>query len=167
MRRRPPPFAQGLTLIELMIAVAVLAILVSLAAPSFGGQIDRQRLRGAAEGLALDLAEARFEAARRGQSLHVSFAPGTDWCYAVATVGGCDCHSVQPCQIKTVRAADLPGTTLAQAQDAQFDANGASPAGTAVLWQSRQGDRLRVAHGALGRARICSPDGRFAGYPPC
>jgi type IV fimbrial biogenesis protein FimT len=60
----------GLTLIELCAVLAVLALLSALALPSLGHRLDRQRLHAAAETLAADLADARFEAARRGQPLH-------------------------------------------------------------------------------------------------
>ncbi|MDP3083312.1 MAG: GspH/FimT family pseudopilin [Rubrivivax sp.] len=158
---------QGLTLIELMMALAVVAILAAMAAPSFGSQVNRQRLKAAAEGLAADLAEARFEAARRGQALHVGFNGGADWCYTIATVSACDCRTAQPCQLKTVRSADLPGVQLLQAADTSFDTQGASPAPGIALWQSARGEQLRVASTSMGRARICAPAGPVSGHPAC
>ena len=34
----------------------------------------------------------------------MNFSTGPDWCYALATASGCDCHVAQSCQMKTVRA---------------------------------------------------------------
>lgn len=61
---RPSP-ARGFTLIELMTVIAVLAIVASLAAPSFRSFIDNQRLRNASFDLVSDLTLARGEALKR------------------------------------------------------------------------------------------------------
>lgn len=62
--RRP---ISGFTLIELMVTVAVLAVVVSLAAPSFRSIVEAQRMRAAAFDLMADLTLARSEALKRGQ----------------------------------------------------------------------------------------------------
>ncbi len=157
----------GLTLIEITIALAVLAVLASLAWPAFGQRAARQRLVTAAEMLALDLAEARFEAARSGSAIHLVFQPGTDWCYAVARSPGCDCNGQEACQLKVVRASDAPGVVLTEAEDAAFDpAATAALGGTAVLQGVGGEHELRVSLSALGRARVCSPSG-LTGSPAC
>jgi type IV fimbrial biogenesis protein FimT len=167
MAARTASATSGFTLVELMLALAVLAILATLALPTFGGALERHRLRAAAEGLAADIAEARFEAARRGSALHLSFRTGESWCYAVATAAGCDCRRAQACQLKTVRADDLPGVQLAQAQDLRLEPDG-TPGGPAdALWHARGGERLSVSATPLGRPRICSPDAGLAPYPRC
>lgn len=157
----------GLTLIEITIALAVLAVLASLAWPAFGQRAARQRLVTAAEMLALDLAEARFEAARSGSAIHLVFQPGTDWCYAVARSPGCDCNGQEACHLKVVRASDAPGVVLTEAEDAAFDpAATAALGGTAVLQGVGGEHEMRVSLSALGRARVCSASG-LAGAPAC
>ena len=59
-------FAAAFTLIELMIVVAVIAVILVLAAPSFRDMILMQRLRGINAQLVTDLALARSEAVSRG-----------------------------------------------------------------------------------------------------
>lgn len=163
MRRR----MCGITLIEIAVGLAVLAILASLAVPGFSERIARQRLATSAEMLALDFAEARFEAARSGQTLHLVFAPGADWCYAVARSPGCDCHTAQACQLKAVRAADAPGVTLSEGRNASFDPAGVQAEGGAAVLTGVKGEhRLDVGLSALGRPRICSPTG-LRGYAGC
>lgn len=62
--RRP---CAGFTLIELMVAVALLAVVMSLAAPSFRSLLEAQRMRAAAFDLMADLTLARSEALKRGE----------------------------------------------------------------------------------------------------
>ncbi len=69
----------GLTLLEMVICVAVLAVLGMLALPGLGTQMEKQRLRHAAQTLAGDITEARFLAAQRGQPVHVLAQDGPQW----------------------------------------------------------------------------------------
>ena len=54
--------SRGFTLIELMIAVTLLAVVTALAAPAMGDFIIRQRVASQAGELALAMALARSEA---------------------------------------------------------------------------------------------------------
>ena len=56
---------KGFTMIELVVTMAVLAILVALAAPSFTSVINNNRLTGNANELLSTLQSARMEAVRR------------------------------------------------------------------------------------------------------
>ncbi|MDQ0141070.1 GspH/FimT family pseudopilin [Cupriavidus necator] len=78
LRSRPHERRRGFTLIELMCAVSVLAILAVAAAPSFATLIATQRARGAALDLTSALVLARSEAVKRNAT--VSLAPaGAAW----------------------------------------------------------------------------------------
>lgn len=157
---------RGFTMLEAMIVLAIVALVASLALPSFSAAAERARLKAAAEGLAADLAEARFEAAKRGSALHVEIHSGTEWCWNVATRAGCGC-SQAPCRLKATRAGEHGGIALAEAQSARFEPVGTAPAGAGALFESTRGEQLRVELSALGRARICAPGGRVAGYAAC
>ena len=160
----------GLTLIELMVALAIVAVLMSLAVPSFGSVLARHRLKAAAEQLAADLADARLLAAQRGHALHLNLQGGAQWCWAIASASGCDCRVAQSCQLKTVRAADHPSVALVDGSEMRIDARGfaglPSVAGHALL-QGREGDTLRVTLTPLGRAKVCAPAAAVAGYTRC
>lgn len=54
---------QGFTLIELMVTVAVMAIIAMMAAPSFGDMVTRQKLNSNARGLITALNQAKSQAA--------------------------------------------------------------------------------------------------------
>lgn len=56
---------QGFSAIELMVAIAVLAIVVGIGIPSFQSMLDRSRLAAAADDLAGALRYARSEALQR------------------------------------------------------------------------------------------------------
>lgn len=57
--------AQGVTLIELMVTVAVLAIVLGIGVPSFRGLILQQRISSSANEVLAGLASTRSEAIRR------------------------------------------------------------------------------------------------------
>lgn len=165
----PRRTARGLTLLELMVALAIVAVLMTLALPSFGSILARQRLKAAAEQLSADLGELRLLATQRGQALHLNVQPGAQWCYALATAGGCDCRVVQSCQLKTVRAADHPGVTLVEGGDMTVNPQlvGLALHGGQVLLRGSEGATLRVGLTPLGRPRMCAPGAAVAGIASC
>lgn len=71
----------GFTLLEMMVAVAIIAILLRLAAPSFSSFMAEARLSAESEALAGALMSARGEAAARGMRVRVVPTPSTpaDW----------------------------------------------------------------------------------------
>jgi len=161
--------ARGLTLIELMMVLAVCAVLMSLAVPSFAQYLQRQRLKAAAQGLELDLHEARFEAARRGSALYVSFRDGPDWCYTLSLSAGCDCRVQQSCRLKATRGSELRGVQLLAARELRFDpvTGQVDAPGMAALWTGPSGERVQVSVGALGRPASCTLQGTLPPLPSC
>jgi type IV fimbrial biogenesis protein FimT len=67
----------GFTMIELMVVVAIVAILASLAAPSFSELLRTNRLTAASSALQVSLSLARSEAVRRGADARVSVVANT------------------------------------------------------------------------------------------
>ncbi len=63
--------SHGFTLIELMTVLALMAVLVALALPSFGSLIEKFRVESAVSAMSASLSDARAEAMRRGVTVRV------------------------------------------------------------------------------------------------
>lgn len=74
--KRIPSRTKGVTLIELMVTLAIMAILAAIALPAFRDSIRRNEVTAASNALLADLSYARSEAANRG--LQVSVCPSVD-----------------------------------------------------------------------------------------
>lgn len=158
----------GLTLIEIVVALAILAVLGAIALPTYGARIDRERVQGAAEALAADVNEARFEAARQGRALHVSAFGGPAWCWAVAVSPDCPCGSGQACQLRSARERDHAGVMLHSSGHVEMGPDGrAAGPGAGFELESARGLRLKVSVGAMGRAHVCTLQGEALRYPRC
>jgi type IV fimbrial biogenesis protein FimT len=96
----------GVSLIELMIGLVIVAVLFALGAPSFSTFIQNSKVRNAAEAIQNGLSLARAEAVRRNTNVRFVLGTGSSW-----TVG---------CE---VAVADLDG-------DGMPDCPGTSPAAT-------------------------------------
>jgi type IV fimbrial biogenesis protein FimT len=66
--------ARGFTLVELLVVVAIVAILAGLAAPSFKAMMASNRASAAASALQVSLSTARSEAVKRGADARVTVA---------------------------------------------------------------------------------------------
>lgn len=164
---KPQRRLRGLTLIELVIGLAVLAVLGTLALPSLGARMDQQRLATAAEMLVADINEARFEAARQGRAMHIVVQPGAAWCWSVATGPSCPCGQAQACELRSARGLDHAGIQLVSGQTLHLQSNGQADGTGSVLLASRGSQQLRVDVASLGRARICTAQGTPHRYPAC
>lgn len=159
--------AGGLTLIELMVALAILAVLGAVAVPAMGKRLAQSRLVAAAEQMAADITEARYEAARQGRALHVVVQPGTPWCWSVATDPGCPCGSRQTCELRHASEAHHPGVQLSEGRTMNLNPQGSALMPSSTVLRGADGQRVRVELLALGRPRVCSEAGSVARLPAC
>jgi type IV fimbrial biogenesis protein FimT len=70
---------RGFTLIELMMTMAVLGIIVTLAVPSFNNFVLKTRVNGAATEIQMSLLIARSEAVKRNATISVTPVSSTNW----------------------------------------------------------------------------------------
>lgn len=121
----------GFTLIEMIVAMAVMVILAAVAMPGFVAFIEDHRVSTRANGLMGSLNLARSEAIKRGQPASLSEEPGgfdEGWCVHI----GAACAAAT--EVRREPADD--GVTIATAETTvQFDARGArlAPAADAVF----------------------------------
>ena len=182
----------GFTMIELMAAVIVLAILAAIATPSYIEYLERSRLRSAVEDTLSLLAQARQGSVEADRNVKVRFvASSSAWCGGaveqtnpgaaddpVATdPAACDCSTPTTCVVGgeqlVVSSSGRDVTVPAGTTTVTFDSkNGTlTPLGAQTVdflsSSGRYGLRVRVS--ALGQARACIiPGKRFVGgYNEC
>lgn len=151
----------GFSLIELMIGIAIMAILLGLALPSFQSWVKNTQIRNAAESITNGLQRARAEAVSRNTT--VTFVLGADSTWTVTAADGTVIDSESNSEgannvTRTALAADLvtAATTITYNSLGQMVPNAASLA-RVDLTAVGGSQNLRVEIGAGGGARMCDP----------
>lgn len=135
------PLLQGMTVVELLIIVAALAVVILIAVPGSSMLIEHQRLKAASSKLVEGLNLARGEALRRGSTVRVCPSANGRFCRAdgdwtqgwlVYTDGNGD-GTVQ--EIELIQAFEAPNENVnvvargAAETDVAFTVAGLAPAG--------------------------------------
>ncbi|GIX31133.1 MAG: hypothetical protein KatS3mg124_1605 [Porticoccaceae bacterium] len=183
---RGPSFRRGpgFTAIELMVVVAVVALLAAMAVPAFQDLLAKRRVKGAAEEIHGLLLQARHEVPLRERDVTAVFADSADpWCVGLTLAATCDCGIQDPTDpdactlpvagtpvLQVLQGDEFPGVAL----ESTFTADHTTfrhPRLTANAGSVRvtSGDfRLDVVVSPQGRIRICNPnDNAMPGYLPC
>jgi type IV fimbrial biogenesis protein FimT len=195
MRLSQGKWGSGFTLIELMVTLAVLAILLVAAAPSFSDFIDKSRLKGAAQGAVDVINNARAESVRQGRDVRVAMkGTTTAWCLGanaaaepsapgepIPAASACDCStSPAACLVSgqqlVFATSQNDGVELSAAPSADFvfsnrlgtvDGLGTT---TITMTSPRKTFDLELTVTPLGQVSLCVPassDLPIAGYPSC
>ena len=191
MRPRPQSGSAGVTLVELMVSLSVLAIGLLAGAPSFVDVSDRRAVRDAAEGVVSLISDARAEAVKNGFDVNVAMSGhSTAWCiganaagtptggHPVSGASACDCSDSSQCVVSGQRfalaGANYPGVQVgglftALTFDRRLGIVSSLGERTLTLTSPRRKYDLAVQINPLGQARLCVPAGKpsIAGVPPC
>jgi len=182
MHNKQASCQQGFTLVEAMIVVAIIAVLLAVAVPSFSDFFEKNRLKRAAEEVYGLIAKAKAETVVRNMDLSVS-VDTTQWCAGYAAVAACVCDpdSTVTCTVpvagtavtEVIDGADLKekGVTITE----NFTGTGPTfnsvrgTAGAGTIGLSAGEWDLNVVVSPQGRVKICAPCSSKAsmGYPIC
>jgi len=164
----------GLTLIELMVVIAVAAILIAVSISSFNRIIERQQLRQAAEALKSDMQLARTEAIKRSANVIVVRNTGADgsWCYGASTVT-CDCMETVTTAANYCSIYRQIGTQYNRTDFDTVSANttfvfrrGTANASNTCIRTTNY--TLKVVVNDVGKVEVCSDvDAPVGGYDSC
>lgn len=143
----------GVTLIELMVAVAIVAILAAITVPSFKEQIERNRAKSIMANFITGMAYARSEAVKTGASVHLRSISGSEdwsdgWC--VTTKDHCRSDFIKT--FKVVGSSSVVGNA-ASTTNFTFNARGlleSSPGSVSLCPSEQEGKRISVT--LLGQA---------------
>lgn len=162
--------SRGFTIIELMVTIAVLAILITVAIPGFESMIEKRRLIGATESIYSDLQFARSEAVKRSRDVVVTVVASgstgcTGWNLRVTETSAPTVNLANTC------GDGFPNIALsANFSTKTFDGiRGTVGAGGTITITSPKGLETHVVLSRFGRVRSCSPTGvkHIGGYPSC
>jgi len=124
----------GFSLIELMVAVSVIAVLTVFALPSYTIWIENTRIRNAADSINTGLQKARVEALKRNADVKFELGVGSEWKVGCVTVTT-DCPGlIEARRIKEGSSASVTVTT--------------TPVGVSVLVFTSLGRVRSLAEGA-------------------
>jgi len=176
--------SQGFTLVELMIVVAIVGIVATIAVPSFQDTLERNRLKEAVESLKSDLMFAKTEAIKKSIDITVNRKTGNNgaWCYGFDQTGfACDCAEGDDTNITTSinagycsakRVSGLSKTNINSVFPLTGNTTFRFRRGTAAAHNtcfSSTNYKVKVKTSNAGRMLICTNTDEFAmaGYPDC
>ncbi|MFO6422830.1 GspH/FimT family pseudopilin [Motilimonas sp. KMU-193] len=185
-----PVKIQGFTLMELLIAVAVLAILLSIGVGSYSSLFKKNELRGATESLYSLLTYAKSESIKANTQIAVTFKDGDDgaWCAGLTTVSGtkdtCNCKSAASAtdSCTLVNGTDKRLVVIDGGEFSKIDLDVTSMASSTITFDNVRGmplsaagdvklktdenDTVKVTVNAMGNVKTCTSAGS-SDYASC
>lgn len=155
--------AAGFTLIELMITIALLALLMLLAVPAFSAWISDAKVRNAAEGLQTALRQAQATAIARNRTTAFALTSATPALNAAPAANASNWYA----QILPLSGSDESSTTATNYVQGSKVAtqNGVSITGPALVCFSALGKQLTLSATATGLSTACTAPSDDTGVP--
>ncbi len=169
--------ALGLTLVELMVTLSVLAIVVALAAPSFNDSLPRTRVKSQGSDVVNLLALAKSESLKRNQVTTTVTVSNSGATWEVATEWQAQDGSKERRSVVNVNDVKMVNpTTASSTLTADFrglfsgfvSTNNCGTGDTCIQLRS-PGDKydLRIGINAVGQVVACTVNQAFGGYAQC
>lgn len=169
---------RGITLVESLICMTILAVTLGSVVPGFSGAVERRRVEGAAAQLKTDLYLTRSLAVAQNRTLRLEIARSADGasCYVVhsGSAGDCTCAAQGAACVPGVQAhrshhfaADAGVHIAANVRSMVFEPSRGTVTPTGTL--RVEGPRVAVHQvvNIMGRVRSCTPSAQLPGYPSC
>ncbi len=165
---------RGFTLVDVVVTIAILAILLGSAVPSFNSLMERNRLINVVRNFRSNVNFSRTESIKRNTATRFSFnnTDPADWCYGLKLNTTCDCKETDSsdpsyCEIDgapwIVSSAEFPGTKLVNnvlPYGGTLSINpvrGTIVEGAGNVTFSTDSMALRIVTSGLGHMNMCSP----------
>ena len=169
----------GVTLIEMLIVLAILAIIATLTAPALGLIVEKNAIRSVAERIKSDLQWTRTEAIKSSQDLTILFQQ-TDACYGIRIDNNppCDCTIQNNCKLKSVEpflhhstiGFSYIGFFQTPPTQLKFDYRRGTTLNNGSLIIESKDYALKIIASLTGRIRICDDSAApyaISNYAPC
>lgn len=183
--------SSGVTLIEVMVAVAIVGMIALIAWPSYQSSISKSRLSGAVEILYQDLQLARSLAIKTACKVTIAFTPSANssWNYQLARSTSCDSVCTDPeCAPKTVNGSQYKDIYMSAASFTYIDQGNTVETGSidydpvrsilyaagedkviksgSIDFSTNSGVAVSIKINGVGKVSICTVSGG-GGYPAC
>lgn len=157
----------GVTIIELMVAVIVLAIVTAAAVPSFTQFVANTQIRSTSESIRNGLQLARAEAVKRNAQIRFSLGNDASWQFGCVTVVAVTCPAMiqskaareggsNKITINVIGANNITFTSLGIATTAPGQLSAVNIDHSGIPSESSR--NLRVVVGAGGSVKMCDPN---------
>lgn len=172
---------QGVTLIEMVVTILVLAIILAYAIPSYRDLSERRALQGVANGIVSSVVAAKEEAIKRDQVVRVQFSTlGKGVCVGATVAASCDCSTAGSCPLAVFPASAKELRMVETKTAPAFVGSGTGfsidpktgmlndPTNTGeVELQTSLGYAVKVRVNAMARPRICASGKDMPGVKKC
>jgi type IV fimbrial biogenesis protein FimT len=151
----------GFTIIELMVTIAIVAVLALVVAPSFVRMVANMRLQGAGNELVSDLHYARSEAVSRNRLMRLTTQADGRGYSIVGDPGSPDQY--------TLKQVELPGgITLTPGVTVDFSPlRGMTGTLNTLVLGTGTGTQLQLSANESGQVQLCSPNGSLSSIRSC